>query len=133
MPPEKLTSTQLQDALKTLPEWVEAGEAVQRTFQFKDFAASMMFVDQVAKYAEEVQHHPDIMIRYSRVTLTSSTHDSGGITQNDVALAKRADEIAASIPWPQPAPGSGAPPQPAAEAEPKPPEKAGSGKKKKGG
>lgn len=129
MPPEKLTAAELQDALKALPEWVEAGEAVQRTYQFKDFVSSMLFVDQVAKYAEEAQHHPDIMIRYSRVTLTSSTHDSGGITQNDVALAKRADEIAASIPWPQPAPGSGAP---AVQAEAKPPEKAGAGKKKKG-
>lgn len=110
MPPPKLTPTELQDALKTLPEWVEAGEAIQRTYQFKDFVASMVFVDEVAKYAERAQHHPDMMIRYSRVTLTVSTHDSGGITQNDVDLAKQADQLAANIPWPQPAPGSGAPP-----------------------
>lgn len=109
MPPPKLTPSELQDALKTLPEWAEVGEAIQRTYQFKDFVASMVFVDEVAKYAEAAQHHPDIMIRYSRVTLTASTHDSGGITQNDVSLAKKADQIAANIPWPQPAPGSGAP------------------------
>lgn len=97
MPPAKLSPSELQEALKSLPEWVEAGEAIQRTFQFKDFVASMRFVNEVAGHAEVVQHHPDVMIRYSRVTLTLSTHDSGGITRNDVEMAGNADEIAGKI------------------------------------
>lgn len=90
-----LTSEQVAHGLSTLPGggWsVEKGQ-IQRTFQFKDFLASMAFVEKVAAYAERVQHHPDILVRYNRVTLSVNTHDAappgagGALTEKDFALA----------------------------------------------
>ena len=101
MPPTKLNEAQIVDALKAVPEWSEVGETIQRTFQFKDFIASMKFVNEVAARAEASQHHPDILIRYSRVTLTLATHDAGGITEKDFELAKQADAMAAAAETPK--------------------------------
>ena len=55
---------------------------------------AMAFVDEIATHAESVQHHPDILIRYSRVTLSLSTHDAGGITEKDFDFAHKADALA---------------------------------------
>ena len=88
---EKMSEAQVTEALKAAPEWSLVGETIQRTYQFKDFVTSMKFVNAVAQAAEAVQHHPDILIRYSRVTLTLATHDAGGITTKDFDLAKNAD------------------------------------------
>ena len=74
-------------------EWGEVGGTLQRTFDFSDFIESMAFVNKVAERAEADQHHPDILIRYNRVTLTLSTHDAGGITEKDFALASTADSF----------------------------------------
>ncbi len=90
----KLSESQVEAELKAVPDWSAVGDTIQRTFQFKDFTASMHFVDAIAAEAERVQHHPDILIRYSRVTLTLSTHDSGGITSKDFSLARTADALA---------------------------------------
>lgn len=98
MPAPKLTPAEIATHLASVPEWAEVGEAIQRTYQFKDFVTSMAFVSAMAAYAEQVQHHPDILIRYDRVTLTLATHDSGGITEKDFAAARRADEIASGLP-----------------------------------
>ncbi|MBC8138839.1 MAG: 4a-hydroxytetrahydrobiopterin dehydratase, partial [Fibrella sp.] len=65
-----------------------------RTFSFADFVAAMRFVNSVADAAEEANHHPDIDIRYDKVTLGLVTHDAGGITKNDFALAGKADTLA---------------------------------------
>ena len=92
---EKMSDGQIVEALKAAPEWSLAGEAIQRTFQFADFLAAMKFVNAVATAAEAAQHHPDILVRYSRVTLTLATHDAAGITAKDFALAKQADAFAA--------------------------------------
>lgn len=90
----KLSDDQVASELDAVPEWSESSGSIQRTFQFDDFALSMTFVNQIADYAEHVQHHPDVLIRYNKVTLTVSTHDAGGITEKDFALAKKADELA---------------------------------------
>ncbi|CAG0977352.1 4a-hydroxytetrahydrobiopterin dehydratase [Phycisphaerales bacterium] len=95
---EKMQPPAVQEALKGLPEWSEVGEAIQRTYQFKDFVTAMEFVNKVAQHAEGMQHHPDIMIRYSRVTLTLSTHDAGGISTKDFASATVADQFASALP-----------------------------------
>jgi 4a-hydroxytetrahydrobiopterin dehydratase len=101
---DKLSSDEIDQALLSVPEWALVGEAIQRTFQFKNFRQSMAFVMDVATRAEAADHHPDILIRYSRVTLTLQTHDARGITDKDFTLAKEADEIAAKLPasagWP---------------------------------
>lgn len=90
----KLTEVEIAAALKKVPEWSELNGAIQRTFHFKDFVEAMKFVNHVAEAAERAQHHPDILIRWNVVTLTLSTHDSGGITQKDFDLAKKLDGMA---------------------------------------
>lgn len=91
---EKMSDEQIESALEKRAEWSGVGGQIQRTYQFGDFLGSMSFVNKVAEYAERVQHHPDILIRYNRVTLTVSTHDAGGITQKDFDLAEEADRLA---------------------------------------
>ena len=88
---EKMTESQVTEALVANPEWTETGGAIQRTYQFKDFVDAMKFVNQVAEAAETAQHHPDILVRWNKVTLTLSTHDAGGITQRDFELASKSD------------------------------------------
>src|SRR4051794_33717795 len=90
---EKMSEGEIQAALAKQPEWSETGEAIQRTYQFKDFAATMRFVNRVAEAAEAMQHHPDILIRWNKVTLTLSTHDGSGITGKDFALAAKCDQF----------------------------------------
>jgi 4a-hydroxytetrahydrobiopterin dehydratase len=75
-------------------QWQRNGEIISRTFQFKDFPAAMKFVNAVALVAEQVQHHPDIDIRWNKVTLALTTHDSGGLTEKDFALARKCDSLA---------------------------------------
>jgi len=88
---EKLTQEQVEEGLAGLPEWTLNGEAIQRTFGFDDFKQAMDFVARVADRAEEVQHHPDILVRYSKVTLTLSTHDAGGLSVRDLSFANDCD------------------------------------------
>jgi 4a-hydroxytetrahydrobiopterin dehydratase len=93
--PAKMSEDEIKSALKDVPEWSELNGEIQRTFQFDDFVGSMAFVQKIADAAEAAQHHPDILIRYNKVTLTVSTHDAGGITQSDFDLAKQADGFVA--------------------------------------
>jgi 4a-hydroxytetrahydrobiopterin dehydratase len=81
-------------ALDTTSQWQRNGEIISRTFQFKDFAVAMEFVNAVALAAEEAQHHPDIDIRWNKVTLALTTHDAGGLTEKDFALARHCDALA---------------------------------------
>ncbi|MBL0871380.1 MAG: 4a-hydroxytetrahydrobiopterin dehydratase [Phycisphaerales bacterium] len=89
-----ISDAEIETRLTTMPEWGHVGEALQRTFIFPDFVKAMTFVDRVAEEAEKAQHHPDILIRYNKVTMTLSTHDSGGITQKDFDLAQAMDRLA---------------------------------------
>ncbi|MHC5023637.1 MAG: 4a-hydroxytetrahydrobiopterin dehydratase [Planctomycetota bacterium] len=88
---QKLTPEQIEQRLEEFSEWSLAGDALQRTFGFDDFVSAMAFVNRVAELAEEMQHHPDIMIRYRKVTLTLSTHDAGGLTDLDFQFAQATD------------------------------------------
>ena len=90
----KLTSDQIKSSLASVPEWKQQGDAITRTFQFKDFAGSMRFVNAIAAEAEKANHHPDIDIRWNKVTLAFSTHDAGGLTEKDFTGAKLADKLA---------------------------------------
>ncbi len=91
--PVKLSDSEIESSLTGVPEWSLLTDQIQRTFQFSDFAKAMKFVGKVAEEAERVQHHPDILIRYSKVTLTLSTHDAGGITRKDFDLATKVDKM----------------------------------------
>ena len=88
---ELLSDIAIQRDLGSLPGWSRRGDVLTRLYSFRNFAESMDFVNRVADAAEAANHHPDIDIRYAKVTLTLSTHDAGGITQNDVDLAKAID------------------------------------------
>lgn len=85
----------LSDRLST---WELDGKRLQRAFRFPSFRLAMEFVNRVAEVAEEMNHHPDIAISYDKVSLALISHDSGGITRRDLALAARIDEIAPGSP-----------------------------------
>ena len=88
-----LSDKEIQAKLVSVPDWqVESGELV-RTFLFKDFRASLAFVNKVGDVAEAAGHHPDIDIRYNKVRLALVTHDAGGITEKDFELASKADKL----------------------------------------
>lgn len=83
-----LGESEIEQRLARVPGWQRRGGEITRTFGFPDFAGSMAFVNRVAGLAEAADHHPDIDIRYAKVTLTLSTHDAGGLTERDFALAE---------------------------------------------
>jgi len=93
-PPLKMDPSHIVAALASLPDWTRNGDVISRTYQFKDFPAAMKFVNAVADAAEQAWHHPDIDIRWNKVTLALTTHSSGGLTEKDISLAKKADELA---------------------------------------
>lgn len=93
--PVKLAEETIAERMTEIPKWTEVNGELQRTFKFGDFVESMAFVNKVADAAEAARHHPDILIRYNKVTLTVSTHDAGGITRLDFELAARCDDFAA--------------------------------------
>ena len=89
----KLDETQIQTAFATVPQWRRNGDVIARVFEFKDFPAAMKFVNAVADLAEQAQHHPDLDIRWNKVTLALTTHDAGGLTEKDFELARQCDAL----------------------------------------
>jgi 4a-hydroxytetrahydrobiopterin dehydratase len=79
-----------------LPGWrlVDGRDAITRTFTFKDFNAAFGFMARVALKAERMNHHPEWFNVWNRVEVTLSTHDAGGLTENDLKLAEAMDRIA---------------------------------------
>jgi 4a-hydroxytetrahydrobiopterin dehydratase len=90
---ETLTREEIEFALADLNDWAYSDEALVRTFRFADFVHAIDFVDRLAQVAEDRQHHPDIDVRYNKVTLHVSTHDAGGVTVRDVDLAQAAEHL----------------------------------------
>ena len=90
---DKLSEAEIEQAIAQSPEWSAVNGEITRTYLFDDFRASIAFVNRIAEYAERVQHHPDILVRYNKVTLTLSTHDAGGITDKDFDFASAADVV----------------------------------------
>jgi 4a-hydroxytetrahydrobiopterin dehydratase len=77
-----------------MSEWRQEGEALVRDYKFKDFAEAMAYVNRVADLAEEVNHHPDILVHgWNQVRLTLTTHSAGGLTENDHEMARRIDAL----------------------------------------
>jgi 4a-hydroxytetrahydrobiopterin dehydratase len=77
--------------LGQLPGWQLAGDRIRRVYRFDGFPGAMAFVNRVAEIAEMLDHHPDILIEYDKVTLTSWSHDVRGLTARDFRLAARID------------------------------------------
>jgi 4a-hydroxytetrahydrobiopterin dehydratase len=89
-----LDDSAIREGLDRLDGWTRDGNAINRTFEFDSFMPAIAFVNRVAEAAETADHHPDIDIRYSRVTLALSTHSAGGITRKDLNLAGEIDSLA---------------------------------------
>jgi 4a-hydroxytetrahydrobiopterin dehydratase len=88
-----LNNAQAKVRLVSVPDWKKQGRTITRTYQFEDFPAAVRFVNAVARLAEKAWHHPDIDIRWNKVTLVLTTHDAGGLTKKDFDLAQRFDRI----------------------------------------
>lgn len=89
----KLSDIEVQRALGARSGWTRRGNAITRTFEFTTFPAAIAFVNRIAEVAEKMDHHPDVDIRYTKVTCSLSTHSAGGITQNDFKLAEEIDDV----------------------------------------
>ena len=89
---EHLSDIAIQRELGTLPGWSRRGDAITKTYQFRNFLTGINFVSAVAKAAEAADHHPDIDIRYTKVVCTLSTHSAGGITQKDLDMARQIEK-----------------------------------------
>lgn len=89
----RLTDDQISGRLAALPDWSRSGDSITRTFEAPSFLEGIAFVQQIAAVAEAKDHHPDIDIRYNRVTLTLSTHDVGGLTDWDFDVAEAVDAL----------------------------------------
>jgi 4a-hydroxytetrahydrobiopterin dehydratase len=92
----KLTGKARSDALAALKGWTEVAgrDAITRSFKFADFSQAWGFMTRVALAAEKADHHPEWFNVYNRVDITLSTHDAGGLSDKDVALAKIIDAAA---------------------------------------
>ncbi|MCK4873554.1 MAG: 4a-hydroxytetrahydrobiopterin dehydratase [Phycisphaerales bacterium] len=89
----KLTDGEVETRLADLDGWSEMNGSIQRTYNFDDFVASMSFVNKISELAERIGHHPDILIRFGKVTLTLTTHDATGVTEQDFQFAADADAL----------------------------------------
>ena len=88
-----ISEEEIEDLCKKVPEWEVEGACLVRAFDFEDFNDAMDFVNSVADIAEEAQHHPDIEIKYDTVTLSLTTHEVKGLTEDDFELAGRIDNL----------------------------------------
>ncbi|HZL77541.1 MAG TPA: 4a-hydroxytetrahydrobiopterin dehydratase [Candidatus Limnocylindrales bacterium] len=92
-----LTTKQVSLRLKAVPNWSKRAQTILRTFKFEGFLKSIAFVNRIARKAQKTNHHPDIDIRFEKVTLTLTTHDEGGLTEKDFTLARQCDEVFAKF------------------------------------
>lgn len=92
----RLTPAETEAALSALPQWTLSGDglAINRTLRFADFAEAFGFMTRVAILAEKADHHPEWFNVYNRVEIRLTTHDAGGLSTRDVALASAIDAIA---------------------------------------
>lgn len=91
--PRLLTAREIKTKLRGLDGWKHRGHFITKTFVFDEFMDGISFLNEVAKAAERQEHHPDIKVRYTSVTLSIQTHSEGGVTNWDVGLARAIDRI----------------------------------------
>lgn len=89
-----LSDIEIQRSLGSLPGWARKGEVLAKSYHFATFPAAIEFIRLVSIVAEKQVHHPDIDIRYTKVNFMLSTHDAGGITEKDLALAHAIEDLA---------------------------------------
>lgn len=97
--PAKLEGEARRKALSEIPEWreVEGRDAIARKFAFKDFNQAFAFMTRVGLLAEKMDHHPEWSNVYNKVDVVLATHDAGGVTANDIAMARAMDAYAKAV------------------------------------
>ncbi|HEX3409662.1 MAG TPA: 4a-hydroxytetrahydrobiopterin dehydratase [Candidatus Binataceae bacterium] len=94
----KLTPDEIAAKIQTLAGWQYKDNAISKRFQFRTFMDGIRFIGAVAEIAEKADHHPDMLVNYTRVTFNCSTHDQGGVTEKDFALAHEIERAFAARP-----------------------------------
>jgi 4a-hydroxytetrahydrobiopterin dehydratase len=94
--PQKLESAAVDEWLGKHPGWARDDQALVRSYKFPDFAAAMAFAVRLGMLAEKRDHHPDLLIGWGKARVLWTTHDAGGITELDLALAEATDGFAAA-------------------------------------
>ncbi|MDA1082558.1 MAG: 4a-hydroxytetrahydrobiopterin dehydratase [Gemmatimonadetes bacterium] len=94
MRPSKLGDAEIEYSMTAIKGWTRAGNSITKTFAFAKFLDGIAWIGKVAAAAERMDHHPDLDIRYTKVTATLSTHSAGGLTRSDFDLAKEMDALA---------------------------------------
>jgi 4a-hydroxytetrahydrobiopterin dehydratase len=89
----KLSDAAITERLGRLDDWKREGDFITKTFEFRTFMAGIKFVNDIAKIAEKLEHHPDIHIRYTTIRLSVQSHDEGGITTRDFRLAEQIEKF----------------------------------------
>lgn len=88
-----LSHQEIDRRLKALHGWTLVENAIRKQYTFEDFPAAVRFVTRIVPIAETADHHPDVLINYTRVTLTYSTHSEGGLTAKDFVGALAVDRL----------------------------------------
>lgn len=91
---QKLTETEILENLNKLENWTAAEDKLARKYKFKNFAESLAFINKAGAIAEHLDHHPDILFGWGYAEFFITTHEAGGITEKDFALAKEIEGIA---------------------------------------
>ena len=91
--PRLLSDSEIDSRLKTLKGWKHEGKFVTKSFEFENFMDGIDFIREVAEVAEKQEHHPDIHVRYTDVTLSVQTHSEGGVTEWDIGLAEKIEAM----------------------------------------
>ncbi len=88
---DKLNDESIDGWLKGRKGWKRSGATLTKKFEFQSFRDSIVFVNRVASLADDLDHHPDIDIRYTTIGLSLTTHSAGGVTEKDLKLAEKID------------------------------------------
>ena len=88
-----LTLSEISREMSTLNSWSLTGTSISKNYEFTNFKEALDFVNKVGEIAEKQQHHPDILINYSQVRLSITTHSEGGLTKKDFDLARGIDSL----------------------------------------
>lgn len=89
----RLADAALAEQIAALPGWSHVADRIAKTYRFAGWHETMAFVNAVAWIAERADHHPDLSVHFNRCVVSYSTHDAGGITQNDLVCAARVERL----------------------------------------
>lgn len=90
---KKNSNIEIQEAMKTLNNWILYEDKIKKQFQFKDFSEAIAFIVRIGILAEKQNHHPELHNVYNKVTIALTTHDAGGLSDKDFLLARSIDAI----------------------------------------